>query len=87
MFADPRFRAEAEAGIAAGDIDREALQAELRAFAERFPGAAGEHGPENPRALGVADFFRTMLAPQDGGGGLQRAIARQNAPPREERED
>ena len=26
-------------------------------------------------------------APQDGGGGLQRAIARQNAPPREERED
>ena len=87
MFADPRFRAEAEAGIAAGDIDREALQAELRAFAERFPGAAGEHGPENPRALGVADFFRTMLAPQDGGGGLQRAIARQNTPPREERED
>ena len=87
MFADPRFRAEAEAGIAAGDIDREALRAELRAFAERFPGAAGEHGPENPRALGVADFFRTMLAPQDGGGGLQRAIARQNAPPREERED
>jgi hypothetical protein len=87
MFADPRFRAEAEAGIAAGDIDREALRAELRAFAERFPGAAGEHVPENPRALGVADFFRTMLAPQDGGGGLQRAIARQNAPPREERED
>ena len=87
MFADPRFRAEAEAGIAAGDIDREALQAELRAFAERFPGIAGEHGPENPRALGVADFFRTMLAPQDGGGGLQRAIARQNTPPREERED
>lgn len=87
MFADPRFRAEAEAGIAAGDIDREALQAELRAFAERFPGAAGEHGPENPRALGVADFFRTMLAPQDGGGGLQRAMARQNTPPREERED
>ena len=28
-----------------------------------------------------------LLAPQDGGGGLQRAIARQNTPPREERED
>ena len=55
--------------------------------AEMLERAREQIGDGNPRALGLLDFFRTMLVPQDGGGGLQREIARQNAPPREERED
>ena len=55
--------------------------------AEMLERAREQIGDENPRALGLLDFFRTMLVPQDGGGGLQREMARQNAPPREERED
>ena len=90
MLEDGRF--DADAAAAAG-LDPEAL----RAMAARLQGGAGaaemlerareQIGDGNPRALGLLDFFRTMLVPQDGGGGLQREIARQNAPPREERED
>ena len=90
MLEDGRF--DADAAAAAG-LDPEAL----RAMAARLQGGAGAAemlerareriGDGNPRALGLLDFFRTMLVPQDGGGGLQREIARQNAPPREERED
>ena len=100
---DPDLLADAAAMLQGGRFDAEAAAAAgldpeaLRAMAAHLQGGAGaaemlerareQIGDENPRALGLLDFFRTMLVPQDGGGGLQREMARQNAPPREERED
>ena len=100
---DPDLLADAAAMLRGGQFDADAAAAAgldpeaLRAMAAHLQGGAGgaemlerareQIGDENPRALGLLDFFRTMLVPQDGGGGLQREIARQNAPPREDRED
>ena len=100
---DPDLLADAAAMLRGGRFDAEAAAAAgldpeaLRAMAAHLQGGAGaaemlerareQIGDENPRALGLLDFFRPMLVPQDGGGGLQREMARQNAPPREERED
>ena len=100
---DPDLLADAAAMLRGGQFDADAAAAAgldpeaLRAMAAHLQDGAGgaemlerareQIGDENPRALGLLDFFRTMLVPQDGGGGLQREIARQNAPPREDRED